>query len=82
MAVFTSHFKPVEEPQMGTMEFLFKNHFDIPDKRPLFIDFLTGEKLTYGDFKDQILQFAAGLQDKHNFTKGDVMLIYAPNDVR
>ncbi|KAG2227571.1 hypothetical protein INT45_002256 [Circinella minor] len=82
MVVFTSHFKPVEEPQMGTMEFLFKNHFDIPDKRPLFIDFLTGEKLTYGDFKDQILQFAAGLQDKHSFTKGDVMLIYAPNDYK
>ncbi|KAI8142249.1 hypothetical protein BJV82DRAFT_616104 [Fennellomyces sp. T-0311] len=80
--IFTSPFQTVEEPQCNVMEFLFKNRFDIPDKRPLFIDALTGEKLTYGDFKDQVLQFAAGLQDKLGFQKGDVCLIYAPNDYK
>lgn len=72
----------VNIPETGILQFLFKNTHKTPEDRKLYIDAFTGDSLTYGQLKDNILRFAATLQDKFNFQKGDVVAIYSPNQVR
>lgn len=45
----------------------------------MLIDAFTGESLTFAQLKDSILRFGAALQDKFDFKRGDVAVIYAPN---
>ncbi|GAA5813305.1 hypothetical protein MFLAVUS_006780 [Mucor flavus] len=68
-------------PETGILQFLFKNTHKTPEDKKLYIDAFTGESLTYGQLKDNILRFAATLQDKFNFQKGDVVAIYSPNQM-
>ncbi|KAI9272042.1 hypothetical protein EDC94DRAFT_595236 [Helicostylum pulchrum] len=72
---------PITIPEIGLIEFLFKNTHNTPEDRKLFIDAFTGESLTYGKLKDNVLRFAATLQDKFNFKRGDVVAIYSPNQM-
>lgn len=53
---------------------------DDPD-RVVFIDALTGKTLTLRQLDDLVLRFAAALQDKLQFQRGDVLGLYAPNTV-
>ncbi|ORZ02504.1 hypothetical protein BCR43DRAFT_465599 [Syncephalastrum racemosum] len=53
---------------------------DDPD-RVVFIDALTGKTLTLQQLDNLILRFAAALQDKLQFQRGDVLGVYAPNTV-
>ncbi|CDH52778.1 phenylacetyl-ligase [Lichtheimia corymbifera JMRC:FSU:9682] len=46
----------------------------------MLVDAVTNECLTYGDLRQRILQFAAGLQDQCDFKKGDTLLLCSPND--
>ncbi|KAI9322595.1 hypothetical protein BX666DRAFT_2128669 [Dichotomocladium elegans] len=80
--VFTSPFPRIlEEPQCNVVEFIFQNRYNVPDSRPMLIDAVTRDQLTYGELREGILKFAAGLQDTCGFKKGDTALIYAPNHV-
>lgn len=80
--IFTSSYPPLTEiPQCNVIEFLFRNPNNIPDNHPMLVDAVTNECLTYGDLRQRILQFAAGLQDQCDFKKGDNLLLCSPNDV-
>ncbi|KAK4518957.1 uncharacterized protein ATC70_009184 [Mucor velutinosus] len=78
--VIHSTLPDIKVPETGVIQFLFKtNPHQIPENRTLLIDAFTGESLTYGKLKDNILRFAATLQDKFDFKRGDVVAIYSPN---
>ncbi|CAO3617940.1 unnamed protein product [Mucor fragilis] len=78
--VIHSTLPDIKVPETGVIQFLFKtNPHHIPEDRTLLIDAFTGESLTYGKLKDNILRFAATLQDKFDFKRGDVVAIYSPN---
>lgn len=47
----------------------------------MLVDAVTNDCLTYGDLRQRILEFAAGLQDQCNFKKGDSLLLCSPNHV-
>lgn len=79
--VIQSILPPITIPEIGILQLLFKNTHKTPENRKLLIDAFTGESLTFGQLKDNILRFGASLQDKFNFQKGDVVAIYAPNQV-
>ncbi|KAG2235180.1 hypothetical protein BDF21DRAFT_456100 [Thamnidium elegans] len=79
--VIQSLLPPIAVPETGLIQFIFQNTRKTPDNRKLFIDAFTGESLTYGQLKDSILCFAATLQDKFNFQRGDVVAIYSPNQM-
>ncbi|ORY93010.1 hypothetical protein BCR43DRAFT_477892 [Syncephalastrum racemosum] len=81
--VFHPSYAPVQEPQCNVVDFIFQNRLNIPDDRPLLIDVVSRKQLTFADIKDGILRFAAGLQDKCGFQKGDnydytIALLAAP----
>ncbi|CEJ03052.1 hypothetical protein RMCBS344292_17043 [Rhizopus microsporus] len=77
--VIQSPLPPIKEPQVGLIQFLFANTNNTPEDRKMLIDASTGKSLTLRELKDAVLRFAAGLQDKYNFKKGDTVAIYAPN---
>lgn len=79
--VIQSPLPPIKEPQVGLIQFLFANTNNTPEDRKMLIDASTGKSLTLRELKDAVLRFAAGLQDKYNFKKGDTVAIYAPNQV-
>lgn len=68
-------------PETDILQLLFKNVHKTPENRKLYIDAFSGNSLTLGQLKDNVLRFAASLQDKFNFQKGDVVAICAPNQV-
>lgn len=80
--VYKSKIPAVNEPTIGFLQFLFENEFKISQDKPLLIDALdTTRFLTFPQIKKLTLQFGAGLQDVCHFKKGDVLAIYAPNQV-
>lgn len=79
--VIHSPLPSIDIPQVGLVQFLFSNINNVPEDRELLIDAETGKSLTFAAIKDNILRFAAGLQDKCQFKKGDVIAIFSPNQV-
>lgn len=77
--VFQSAHPPVEIPTTGVVEFLFENRNNIPQDQPIFIDSHSDRVITFGEFKQKVLQFGGGLRSYCNLQLGDVICIYAPN---
>jgi acyl-CoA synthetase (AMP-forming)/AMP-acid ligase II len=79
--VFTSRYPLTDIPTVGVAELLFENRHQIPDTKPILLDAHSDRHITFGQLKHKVLQFAAGLQDKCGFQKGDVLTVFAPNMV-
>ncbi|CAO3667457.1 unnamed protein product [Rhizopus stolonifer] len=77
--VIRSTLPDVDIPHIGLIQFFFANYNNTPENRELLIDVSTGKSLTFAKIKDNILRFAAGLQDKCNFKRDDVIAIFSPN---
>ncbi|KAI8084667.1 uncharacterized protein BX664DRAFT_337521 [Halteromyces radiatus] len=77
--VFHSSLPSIQVPTTGVVEFLFENRNNVPDNQPILIDAHSDRTITFGQLKQNILQFAAGLQDHCQFKTGDVLAIFAPN---
>ncbi|KAI9257313.1 hypothetical protein BDA99DRAFT_561803 [Phascolomyces articulosus] len=80
MAVFTSKYPDIPEPQTGLAQTLFET--EVQNKnvdRVCYVDALTGEQLTFRQPKVISYRFAAGLQDVCGFQRGDVLAMCAPN---
>jgi 4-coumarate--CoA ligase len=80
--VIQSPLPPIKVPEIGIIQFLFSNPYNTPEDRKILIDAFTGDSLTFAQLKDNVLRFAASLQDKFQFKMGDVVAIYSPNQVR
>ncbi|CAM0141002.1 unnamed protein product [Umbelopsis sp. WA50703] len=59
-------------PQVDLWTFLFSNPNNVSMDKPLMIDGITGEHITYGQVKSDSLKFRAGL-DKFGFKRGGSM---------
>lgn len=84
MVILRSKIPDIDIPTVGTYQFIFpdeKNVSDDKDDKTVFIDGLTDKKLTLNELKSNSKKFAAGLQDKINFKRGDVLSIFSPNQV-
>jgi acyl-coenzyme A synthetase/AMP-(fatty) acid ligase len=79
--VFHSSFPAVDIPSTGVVELIFENRNNIPDNKPILLDAQSDRVITFGQFKQQVLQFAAGLRELCGFQSGDVLAIFAPNSV-
>ncbi|KAI8995017.1 hypothetical protein BDB01DRAFT_714980 [Pilobolus umbonatus] len=77
--VIKSPIPDIKMPETGIIEFLFNTPHNVPANLPIFQDAFTGEGLTYGHLKDNILRFAAGLQDVLGFKKGGATTPANPN---
>ncbi|KAJ1969156.1 hypothetical protein IWQ62_000803 [Dispira parvispora] len=83
--VFHSQFNPVEVPNTDLVTLVF----DAIDKveywkdinRPVSIDAETGKSITVGEFKQQVIEVAAGWQRKAGLKRGQVVAIISPNDI-
>jgi 4-coumarate--CoA ligase len=65
-------------PQVDLWTFLFSNPNNVSMDKPLMIDGITGEHITYGQVKSDSLKFRAGL-DKFGFKRGDTLCLYSQN---
>jgi 4-coumarate--CoA ligase len=81
MVILRSKIPDVEIPSIGIYQFIFSDEKYSSDDKAVFIDGITDKKLTFGKLKSNSKKFAAGLQDKLNFKRGDVLSIFSPNQV-
>lgn len=79
--VYKSKYPDCELPQTGIIQFIFSNIRNTPEDKPLLIDAIDDRFITYGQLKDSILKFGAGLQDVCDFKSDDVLALFAPNQV-
>ncbi|KAL1920061.1 uncharacterized protein VTP21DRAFT_1207 [Calcarisporiella thermophila] len=77
--VIKSHRPSIAIPNIGLYEFLFSSKDLIYSQKPIFIDAVTGASLTHQQLRSESLRFGAGLQERFRFAKGDVLLIFSPN---
>ncbi|CAI2174849.1 6743_t:CDS:2 [Funneliformis geosporum] len=79
--IFKSLYPNIEIPFQGIYQYITSNPNGIKDDKTIFIDGITGRKLTYGALKSYSKKFAAGLIDKADFKCGDVLAMYSPNQI-
>lgn len=79
--IFKSTMPDINIEFKGVYQILFNDVNGISDSKPVFIDGLTGRKLTYGELKSNTKKLAAGLIEKAGFKRGDVLAIYSTNQV-
>ncbi|RIB11178.1 hypothetical protein C2G38_2204141 [Gigaspora rosea] len=79
--IFKSKYSDIKIPQAGIYQYVTSNPNKIPDEKVIYVDGVTGRSYTFGEFKHETKKFAAGLQDKLEFKRGDVLAIFSPNQV-
>ncbi|CAG8760344.1 8062_t:CDS:2, partial [Racocetra persica] len=79
--IFKSKCPDIKTPQVGIYQYVTSNPNKISDDKIIYLDGITGKSYTFGKFKHESRKFAAGLQDKLGFKRGDVLAIYSHNQV-
>ncbi|CAG8504098.1 7573_t:CDS:10 [Dentiscutata erythropus] len=77
--IFKSKYPDIKIPEVGVYQYVTSNPKKISDDKVIFIDGITGKCCTFGEFKHESKKFAAGLQEKLGFKRGDVLAIFSPN---
>ncbi|KAH8554355.1 hypothetical protein BGW37DRAFT_484434 [Umbelopsis sp. PMI_123] len=67
-------------PQVGIWHLVFSNPNNVSLDKPIMIDGITGDHMTYGQLKSGSLKFRAGLH-KFGFRKGDTVCIFSQNKI-
>ncbi|KAI8367382.1 hypothetical protein EDC96DRAFT_506608 [Choanephora cucurbitarum] len=82
MPIYQSTRNPIEIPNIDLYSFLFNpNQFNTtrsPD-RPLLIDGVTGDSISFGQAKEWIDSIAHGWKHHVGLKKGNVVAVFAPN---
>ncbi|KIW62212.1 hypothetical protein PV04_10408 [Phialophora macrospora] len=82
MAIANSPFPWLDLPEKDLFSFIFhRDDRPFPERHPIFQDAYTDCTYTYGDIKRQALDFGAGLKARFDWKKGDVMALFAANDI-
>ncbi|PGH11477.1 hypothetical protein AJ79_04852 [Helicocarpus griseus UAMH5409] len=77
-----STYPPVEIPNVDLWTLLFENkQRPFPDDKVIFEDADTHRAYTYSDVKSTALEFGKGLKATWDWRKGDVLALYAPNNI-
>ncbi|CAG8450614.1 12755_t:CDS:10, partial [Cetraspora pellucida] len=71
----------IKVPEVGIYQYVTSNPNKIPDDKTIYVDGITGKSYTFGEFKHESKKFAAGLQDKLGFKRGDVLAIFSSNQI-
>lgn len=82
--VFKSSRPDIHIPNQDIVNFIFgPNEYNttFSHSKELLIDGPTKRVITYAELESGLRRFGAGLQDKFNFKKDEVLAIYAPNQV-
>ncbi|KAJ3105153.1 putative fatty-acid--CoA ligase FadD10 [Phlyctochytrium planicorne] len=77
--IFKAPGKAIAIPDLDVNTYVLGHAAAKHANRVLFIDSLTGKKITVGDFVQQVERFASGLVRVAGVKKWDVVGIYAPN---
>ncbi|KAG2184665.1 hypothetical protein INT43_000578 [Umbelopsis isabellina] len=82
--IFKSPRDPIDIPDLDLYTFLFsENEFNkhaYPDKKVL-VDAGTGKSITYRELREQSAKLAYGWNSQAGLQKGDVVAVFAPNQV-
>ncbi|KAJ9559192.1 hypothetical protein OSB04_013806 [Centaurea solstitialis] len=82
--IYTSTRPPVTlppSPATSITDFLFRN-LETHSDRPALIDPHSDRIVTFSDLKQSVSVLARFLSRTHNVSRGDVVLVFAPNSVR
>ncbi|KIW87279.1 uncharacterized protein Z519_12182 [Cladophialophora bantiana CBS 173.52] len=82
MAIAKSPFPRLNIPEKDIFSFLFQREDrPFPEQHPIFQDADTDKIYTYADIKRMALDFGAGLKARFDWKKGDVITLFAANDI-
>ncbi|CAG8669809.1 17336_t:CDS:2 [Dentiscutata erythropus] len=79
--IFESKYPDIKIPQVGIYQYVTSNPNKISDDKVIYVDGITERSYTFGEFKHESKRFAAGLQDKLGFKRGDTLAIFSPDQV-
>ncbi|KAF0560713.1 acetyl-CoA synthetase-like protein [Gigaspora margarita] len=79
--IFESKYPDIKIPQVDVYQYVTSNPERISDDKIIYVNGITGKGYTYGEFRHESKKFAAGLQDKLGFKRGDVLAIFSPNQI-
>lgn len=69
-------------PEVSIFEFLFEGEKTFSPDKPCVIYADDHSKvITFGELKNLVLRFGAGLERFSDFERGDTVAVYSPNDV-
>ncbi|KAK9721734.1 hypothetical protein K7432_003201 [Basidiobolus ranarum] len=77
--IHTSTMPPVEIPAVDIFTYLFELPTEKSPDATVIVNGSTGKTYTFTDIKNNSLAFAAGITNKYNFKRGDILGIFAPN---
>ncbi|CAJ0751326.1 23137_t:CDS:2 [Entrophospora sp. SA101] len=80
MVIFKSKLPDLKIPYVDVYHHVTSNPNSIPDTKPIFIDGLTNEKITFGEFKSYTRKVASGLKSI-GFKPGEVLAIVSLNHI-
>ncbi|KIW73503.1 hypothetical protein PV04_01616 [Phialophora macrospora] len=76
-----SSFPDVEIPNVDLWGLMFEQKRDFPDSRVIYRAVDSSRHYTWADVKEAASAFGAGLRNLWDWQKGDVLNVYAPNDI-
>ncbi|ORZ13198.1 hypothetical protein BCR42DRAFT_419377 [Absidia repens] len=84
MVIYKSSCHPVDIPKLDIFSFLFTpndQNSSISHDRPLLIDAETGKTFSYAQVRSLSRKLATGWKENVGLTKGQVVAVFAPNQV-
>ncbi|CAG8706688.1 10325_t:CDS:10 [Dentiscutata erythropus] len=79
--ILESKYPNIKIPPIGIYQYVTSNPNKISEDKVIYVDGITDKSYTFGEFKHESKKFAAGLQDRLEFKRGDVLAIFSPNQV-
>ncbi|KAJ9607162.1 hypothetical protein H2200_008234 [Cladophialophora chaetospira] len=76
-----SSFPDVEIPNVDLWGLMFEQQRDFPDSQVIYRSVDSSRHYTWADVKEAATSFGGGLRNLWDWQKGDVLNIYAPNDI-
>ncbi|DAA73934.1 TPA_exp: Uncharacterized protein A8136_3920 [Trichophyton benhamiae CBS 112371] len=79
---YPSPYPPIDIPVVDLWKFLFENEKrEFPDDKVIYQDADTLRSYTYAEIKSTAITFGTGLRASFDWKKGDVLALFAPNDI-
>jgi 4-coumarate--CoA ligase len=81
--IFESKSPARDHPDVSIYQLIFEDNKNMVDDVPCFVDAENhSEVITFPQLKSLVLKFGAGLKRNFpDFSQGDIVAIYSPNDV-
>ncbi|RDA83426.1 hypothetical protein CP532_4410 [Ophiocordyceps camponoti-leonardi (nom. inval.)] len=77
----SSPWRDISIPDVDAWTYFMESPRPYPDDHPLFVDTTSSRSYTFAQVKDLAQCFGIGLRQRLSWSPGDMLAVYAPNDI-